>query len=473
MFQHFSLKIAALCMLAAWQAFLPASLGAQSAKPENLAYYWVVFRDKAESPYSVERPEEFLSPRAIARRAQFGISITEEDFPVTPHYLRQLGEQGAKVRHSSRWLNAATVLMPPDSVDKLRVLPYVDSVVYVGRYFPPRQPVAGVFDTTSSANRASSNAYGYAQRQIDMLKGTSLHQLGYRGRDVWIGVLDGGFINVDKMPFFDSIRLRRGFGPHYDFVDGNERVFEASSHGSKVLSVMGANYPGIMVGVAPDANYVCIKTEDVRGEYRVEECNWVAGLEYADSLGLDLVNSSLGYTQFSDEAMNYTYTQLDGQSSVASLAAAVAFRKGMIIVNSAGNEGATKWRHIGIPADSKYVLAVGATDASGKRASFSSLGPTADGRVKPDVVAQGQMVAVASTNRLQIQLDSGTSFASPIICGLVACLWQAFPDVDNAAILEAIRYSAHQAERPDNEMGYGIPDFQKAYEWLLKHRQKE
>ena len=233
---------------------------------------------------------------------------------------------------------------------------------------------------------------------------------------------------------------------------------------------MAANKPGILVGSAPDANYICIKTEDTRGEYRLEECHWVAGLEYADSIGADIVNSSLGYTTFSDRKMNYDYKDLDGETAMTSIAADIAVSKGMVVVTSAGNEGNSKWKYLGTPADGKEIFSIGATNKEGERAGFSSVGPTADGRIKPDVAAMGSWVAVASPSSYRVGIGSGTSFSSPLVTGMVACLMEAFPEKTTKEILDAVRQSGSQHDSPDNELGHGVPDFLKAYNILKNAR---
>ena len=270
------------------------------------------------------------------------------------------------------------------------------------------------------------------------------------------------------MPFFDSTFVHNKMWEGKDFVDGDNYVYESATHGSSVLSVMASNIPNLFVGTAPTADYLCMKTEDVRSETLTEECNWVAALEYADSIGADIVNSSLGYTQFSLESMNYTYKDLNGQQSRASRAADIAVAKGIFVVNSAGNSGAGGWRYIGTPADSREIFSIGAITSEGQRARFSSFGPTSDGRIKPNIVALGQRTVVAG-NGYDIGLSNGTSLSSPLIAGLVASLKQAFPNHTNYQIRTAIEKSASQANSPDNVLGYGIPDFYLTYR-LLKDK---
>ena len=429
--------------------------------------YWVQFTDKHNSPYSINEPEAFLSARSIARRIRQQIPIDEKDFPVNPAYLDTLRLKGMVIKHTSRWLNAATVIADSSSIANIDSLSFVKDIEFVGKHLK-KKPVYFLFNNQDSLFEITllDTPYGHAQHQVEMLHGDRLHALGHQGEDIWIALLDGGFINVDHMPFFDTLRHTGRIQPGMDFVDNDQNVWESSSHGSKVLSLMASNIPGFFVGTAPMATYICIKTEDTRAEYLGEECNWIAGAEYADSIGVDIINSSLGYTTFGDDRMSYRYKDLDGQSSKASQAAEIAFQKGILVINSAGNSGDNSWKYIGIPADSKGVLAVGATDNFGNRAEFSSYGPTADGRLKPNVAAMGEAVNVASVYSTSIQTADGTSFSAPLIAGMAASLWSAFPHKSNKAIFEAIERSGHQYGKADQELGNGIPDFYKAYLYL-------
>lgn len=442
-----------------------------SQNGEELKKIWIELTDKDNSGYSIQQPEIFLSQRALLRRQKQNISIDATDLPVSMAYLDSLTRAGAKILTTSRWLNAVSVLVNAKNLKKIESFPFVKSTKYVGKNLTKlillrkdnkmRDSLPDVF--------LLENYYGHAEEQIKMLKGEFLHQQGFKGEGIWIAVLDGGFSNMDIMPFFDSLRTHSRLIFPYDFVDGDQYVCETSSHGSEVLSTMAANYPGLMVGTAPDATYICLKTEDTRGEYLIEECNWVAALEYADSLGVDIVNSSLGYTTFSDKEMDYNYKNLDGKTAIATRAATIASQKGMIIVNSAGNEGNSDWKYIDVPADAEHILTVGAVNSHKERAGFSSIGPASDGRIKPEVVALGKRVATASIYGPKVNHSQGTSFSSPIIAGLAASLWQAFPERTNLEIMQAIIQSGSQTDRPDNELGYGIPDFRLAYQ-LLKSK---
>ncbi|MCB0628836.1 MAG: S8 family serine peptidase [Saprospiraceae bacterium] len=440
-------------------------------KSENAAWYWVQFLDKAGGIYEVDHPEAFLSERSLTRRERSGIAVTEQDLPVSNAYLDSLRHAGIAIRYTSRWLNGAAALIDAGQLEGLRQTTFIDTIEYISPLLGETTGQDYQYKIDSTGMQMEASLYGRATQNIRMLNGDSLHQMGFRGENMYIGILDGGFTNVDKIPFFDSLHQYRQLSATFDFTDGDQVVFESSTHGTSVLSTMAAFQPGILVGTAPKARYACMKTEEVRGEYRMEEYNWVAALEYADSLGVDVVNSSLGYYHFSDRSMNYVPDQLDGMSSPASRAAGLAFDRGMIIVVSAGNEGNDRWRYIDVPADNPKALAVAAVMSNGQRANFSSFGFDSIAYIKPDLAAPGVHVPVPNAFRNRLSAASGTSLAAPIVCGLVTCLWQAFPELPNREIVAALKASASQADQPDRALGYGIPDFMKAYRWL-QNRQK-
>lgn len=430
-------------------------------------YYRVFFTDKANSTFSIDQPEAFLSQRSLDRRNRQNIPINEDDLPVSPVYLDSLKALGAlEIHHCSKWTNSTTILSAPQQIEIFQSLAFVDSIEYVGRTYKNRIKLKEAFSDSLTFDSILETTYGYAFPQIQMLNGETLHERGYRGEGMWVAVLDGGFAKVSQIPFLDSLEQQQRLHAAYDFVDKDTLPYESSSHGTQVLSLMAANKPYLMVGTAPEASYSCFKTEDTRGEYRLEECNWIAALERADSLGVDIINSSLGYNTFSNDTMNYAYPDLDGKKSLTSKAADMAFERGMIVVTSAGNEGNSSWKHITVPADAEKVLSVGSVTLKGKKSSFSSIGPTADERIKPDVAAFGNWVAVPSINSYSLELVIGTSFSTPILCGMVACLWQAFPEKTNQEIVDAIKQSSSQADDPDNRIGFGIPDFEAAFKLL-------
>jgi subtilisin family serine protease len=305
-----------------------------------------------------------------------------------------------------------------------------------------------------------------------MLNGHLLHELGYHGEGMAIGVLDAGFKNVDENQAFSKLRSEDRLLGVKDFVEANSNVFDEHSHGALVLSTMAAYYPDSIIGTAFMADYYLVRSEEAALENVVEEDNWVAAIEFCDSLGLDVINTSLGYSMFDDSTMNHVIDDLDGNTTRITIASDIAASKGMLLVTSAGNSGSSEWHFITAPADADSILTIGAVDAAGHHASFSSFGPTADGRVKPDVVAMGKASAYVATNGL-MSTGNGTSFSSPIIAGLTACLWQAFPDKSNMEIIDAIRRSAHTYSSPSDSLGYGIPDFWKAFNMLRVQENSE
>lgn len=443
---------------------IASGLFAQDATP-IVRKYLVLFKDKDLERWSPHRPWEFLSARALERRARYGLPIEFSDIPVDETALRTLSEAGATIHNTTKWLNGAQIICSESLLPSLASLPFVETIHYVGGH-KDRKRAKPASSLKSGDQEMYENAYGLGALQISMTNGHVLHQLGFRGESVWVQVQDGGFSSVHLMSVFDSLRGEGRLFEGYDFIESDREVFESSSHGSQVLSVMAANRPGVMIGTAPDATYVLSKTEDTKGESHVEELNWIAAAEYADSLGVDVINSSLGYTTFNDTSLNWTYADMDGRTTWATRGAEMAFAKGMMVVNSAGNEGTSEWRYIGSPADGPNVLAVGAVGWDGERAPFSSGGPSADGRIKPNVAAPGNGVVVASTEADELTLSAGTSFAAPLVAGLVTTLWQAFPERSNAEIMEALELTASQADNPDTILGYGIPDMLAAFQFL-------
>jgi hypothetical protein len=441
------------------------------AQQFNYSKYFVLLKDKNNSPYTLNDPSAYLSLRAIERRARYGISFDSLDLPVSPDYINQLSAAGANVLHTSRWFNAVTIQLNDTLLlQNIRQLPFVKNIEPVyGLRIQRANDLNTAMAIVRTPETESDTEYGKGYRQIDMIKANYLHHSGYKGEGIWIAVLDAGFPNIPAISAFDSMMQQGRMLGVYDFVTGVNAVFGSNSHGTNVLSVMASHLPGIFTGVAPHASYFLLRTEDASTEFRIEEDNWTAAAEFADSAGVDIINSSLGYYDFDDTLMNHTYADMDGKTTRVSQAAAIAARKGMIVVNSAGNSGNSPWRYIVAPADADNILAVGATDSNGTLAAFSSRGPSADGRVKPDVVAQGVAVTIVNTSG-QVTSGNGTSFSSPLIAGAVACFWQAHRDKNNIEIINAVRQSAHLYQHPNDSMGYGIPDFRKAHINLLREK---
>lgn len=343
---------------------------------------------------------------------------------------------------------------------KIQALPMVDSIKFVweGMDRLKRNECNEETSVLIPEEEKKGDSYGCAKEQIEMLNGISLHETGRRGEGMRIAVIDAGFLNVDRISAFSSTQL---IGAH-NVVFPEKNVFCDDDHGTKVLSCMAANLPGIMIGTAPEASYLLIKSEDVRSEYPIEEDYWAAALEYADSVGVDIVTSSLGYFRFDTPRMVYEPENLDGKTAFITQVAEKAAEKGLLLFCSAGNEGNHNWEKITFPGDAPNVLTVGAITADKERSSFSSTGLTADYRVKPDIVALGTGACVINSTG-NVQYTNGTSFATPIMAGLGACLWQALPWLTNKEMIQLIQQTASQANQPDVEKGYGIPDMQKAY----------
>lgn len=445
--------------------FVISNLNAQTG-PDK---YWVQFTDKVNSPYSIDQPEEFLSYRAIDRRNRYNIAIIEQDKPVNPEYVQAVFDFGVNIIHSSKWFNGISIQTDNSALlDSIRALPFVAQIKTVKTLqssYPDIKleklgKLAGYMN--SGGTDTTFFDYGFASEQTGMIKGHILHNQGFHGQGMIIAVLDGGFTNVNTNPAFDSLWHNNQILDHWDFVKGTPLSFNSHNHGGQVLSLMGANMPGSFVGTAPKASYILLRTEDGASEFRIEEDNWVAGAEFADSAGVDLINSSLGYTTFDDTSMNYTYRDMDGNTTRITRAADIAASKGILVVTSASNEGAREWHYIGAPADGDSVFSIGAVDAQGVYASFSSTGPTYDGRIKPNVCAQGSGAAVSGSQGT-VFFGNGTSYSSPIICGMTACLWQSNKSLNNMQIIEIIEQSSSQSTQPDSLLGYGIPDYSKAF----------
>ncbi len=440
--------------------------------------YWVKFTDKSGSPYSIGAPEQFLSQRAIQRRANQNIAIVANDIPVNQTYVDAVVATGAQVLNRSKWHNSVTILSSDSAqIDAINALPFVVSVNAVALAQQPVVDLRNKFELETEnvykseiASPSISNAdYGMGLNQIDMLGGIPLHEAGFRGQGVLIAVIDAGFFNADILTVFDSLRNENRIIATRDFVDGDLNVYGGSTHGTMVLSTMAGNSPGQLIGTAPKASYLLLRSEEAATEYLIEEVNWASAAEFADSAGADIINSSLGYTDFNDATQNHTYADMDGNTTPVSIAADIAASKGIAVVNSAGNEGSSPWFHISAPSDADSVLAIGAVDEFGQYVAFSGKGYSFDGRIKPNVVAQGKDAAIVNSSTGEIMTGNGTSFSGPIIAGMTACLWQANPTLNNMELLHAIEQSAHQYNNPDSLLGYGIPNFAVANLILSDH----
>ena len=433
--------------------------------------YRVTFRDKRNNSHSVSRPSTFLSAKALARRERLGVRVDAYDLPVSGVYLDFLRRKGLRIVCTSRWNNTAVVEVADtallDGLDRVKFVQDVRRVYVSPDSVDVTNGFSPILDPDKSMER--EDVYGYAATQVRQIGADYLHSRGFRGQGVTIAVIDGGFNHADSIAALRSARIMAT----RNFVMPNRRVTEMEQdHGTMVLSCLAANLPHILVGTAPEADYMLLVSEDGRSEQLVEEDYWCAAVEYADSAGADIISTSLGYTTFDHNPGTHRYTELDGRTHVNSRSASLAASRGLIVVNSAGNSGDEEWKKIGFPADADNILAVGAVYSQGLNTAFSSVGPTADGRVKPDVMAMGGKVATTGSMGM-LQFASGTSFSCPILAGGVACLLQAYFNRTPTDIMQAVRATADNAEHPDNIFGYGIANLKAAYERLSMVEAKE
>jgi serine protease AprX len=422
-------------------------------------FYRVYFRDKGANFTARYTPEDILSQRALNRREKAGIEIDYKDYPVCSEYLGQLSALGFKLHSVSKWMNTALFKTRVAGDDgAIRSLPFVAEVKLV------RQPAGkSAFNDKLEFQVSQADLPPY-DRPVTMLNGYPLHYSGFDGKNILIAVLDGGFINADLISSLSKLRARKGIKATYDFVTKSPFVYSYHSHGTAVLSILAGQIPGIIQGSAPGADYLLIRTEDTSSEFPVEEDYWAAGAEYADSAGADIISSSLGYFNFDDPSLNYKFSDLDGNTTFVTRAADAAASRGILVINSAGNERNNAWIRIIAPSDGDSVVAVGAVDGDGIISSFSSAGPSADGRIKPDNSAMGVSVTL-QTSISGIARGNGTSFSCPVLSGMTACLMQAVPEATAGEIINALHSSADRYLNPDSLYGYGIPDFVKT---LLK-----
>ena len=453
-----ALHLAAVC----WGG-VEESVPMIKVKGEKTYMYRVYLADKNGCGYSVDSLAQFLSPKAIQRRLRQHITADSTDLPVSRSYEKQIESAGCEVVSRSKW-NNTVVARTADScfVGNVAALPFVRTVRLVWTSpdsVKAARPRPKYHETLELHDTAGVTRYGAAEEQLRMVGAQTLHSQGYYGRGMTIAVLDAGFLNADMIPALRDINLV-GFA---DFVvPQSKSIFKEMEHGEQVLSVMAVKVPGVYVGTAPDASYLLLRCEDEQTEQPVEEDWWAAAAEYADSVGVDIINSSLGFHDYDEPTDSYRYWQQDGKTALISRTASMLASKGIVLVNSCGNDGMGTWKKINFPADATDILAVGAITKERRNAAFSSLGPTADGRVKPDVVAPGSPVAVV-TERGTVSSSVGTSFAAPLIAGMVACAWQKYPEKTALEMVNAVRQSGNNAMHPDNVYGYGVPDFDNLF----------
>lgn len=460
--------------------FLFLLIGTAYSANAQFSRYVIQLNNKAGTPFSIGNPTSFLSARSISRKTRYQIPIDSTDLPLTPRYLDSIRTAGVvKIISVSRWFNQVCIqTSDAATLIKINAFPFVASVKALAArssqyQFPIFNKITDTFSDPIPSNHRPANPtdyfnYGLSYGQVHLHNGEFLHNHGFRGEGMQMAILDAGFFTYTTSRIYDSARTNNQILGTWDYVLGAAGVDGYASHGQQCFSTIAANIPGSFVGTAPKAGYYLFRTEDGATEYPIEEFNWLAGAERADSAGVDVISVSLGYNIFSNASFNYTYADMTGNKTLITRAVNRAVFKGMSVVAAAGNEGSSAWRYITAPGDADSVITVGAVATTRQVASFSSFGPNADGQIKPDVAAVGANAVVANNNG-QPSFGGGTSYACPIMAGLTTCLWQAFPEVNNLKIIDVLHRSADRFNNPDDRSGYGIPDMKKAFVLLQKY----
>ena len=465
-----------------------ASLTAKS----QYTRYVVQLKDKKGTAHSLSNPSTYLSAKSIERRTRQKLTIDSTDLPVSAIYLDSIRSvANVSILNNSKWLNQVLIsTSDANAITRINSFPFVKTTTPVGSKAKPvddnpilqkfKEPIHTLPDPTLISGAygvfgtqgISTLNYGNSFNQIHLHEGDFLHDLGFTGAGITIAILDAGFFGYKTNSAMDSVRLQGRILGEWDYVLNEQSVNEDHPHGLYCFSIIAANKPGQIIGSAPHAKFYLFRTEDASTEYPVEEQNWVAAAEFADSAGVDMITSSLGYSEFDDPSFNHSYAQRNGNTSMITIGADMAVKKGIIVTNSAGNSGgvAGEGKFVLCPADGDSVFTVGATTVSGAIAAFSSWGPNGAGKIKPNIVSVGQGTVLANTAGVASS-GNGTSFSNPLACGLIACLWQAFPEFTNMELLDAIQKSAHMYQTPDDRYGYGIPNFRIAHEILTKQRE--
>jgi len=441
--------------------------------------YIVYFKNKGNSSFTLAAPQVYLSQRALDRRTRYGIAIDSADIPVTPTYINQVDNiANVTILNASKWLNAITIqTSDAAAISAINSLPFVQSVSGIasrmadpGRGF--RNKFAGEETITpiiAETGRLTGDFFNYgtsAYNEIHLHNGEFLHNIGLRGQGMQLAMLDNGYSNYTALKAFDSVNANGQVLGTWDFVGREANVSNDGSHGMNCWSTIAANIPGSFVGKAPKASFWLFRTEDDASEYPVEEHNWVCAAERADSAGVDVISSSLGYFDFDNSSLNYTYANMNGNTTISSRGADMAAKKGLMVFVSAGNEGNGPWHYLTTPSDGDSVVCVGAVTSTGVVGGFSSYGPSADGQVKPDMASVG-VSAVVQTVFNTIGTANGTSFACPNMAGMGTCLWQGFPEFANMKIVRALQQAGSIAGTPNDRIGYGIPNLKSAFKTLL------
>lgn len=448
--------------------------------------YIIRLRDKTGTPYTFSNPIAYLSQRAIDRRTRYGISMDSTDLPVNPSYVSQIRTvSNVTILNISKWLNAITIqTSDTNAITTINGLPFVQSTsgiaAKVGIGVPveihDKNKIESNFTPLNSNSRteqATSDYYNYGAAsfaEIHLHNGEFLHDIGLRGQGMQIAMLDNGFNSYTSPDFhaFDSANAHNQVLGTWDFVAHEQNVSNDGSHGMSCFSTIVANIPGQFVGKAPQASFWLYQTEDNASEYPIEELNWSCGAEAADSSGADVISTSLGYATFDNSSLDHTYADMNGNTTMAAIAADLAAKKGLLVFAAVGNSGTSTWHYLATPADGDSVIAVGAVNSTGVVGNFSSYGPSSDGQVKPDVASIG-VAAVLQTSGGGIGTGNGTSFACPNMAGLATCLWQGFPEFNNMKIRSALWQAGDSVNNPNTRTGYGVPNVKTAFVKLLQY----
>jgi serine protease AprX len=434
---------------------------------------WVYLKDKPNSATFLQNPLQMLSQRSLDRRTIQNISLDLKDVPIDVTYYNQLKNNvNITILGKSKWLNAVHIQGVASAIKALlNTYSFIESIEFADKSLNPNAKNIGKKIIAAHQNKFSETStdfnFGNAENQIKMLKGDFLHQQNFTGKGMQIAIIDAGFPNLNTLDAFQRIRDNNQILGGYNFADRNTEFYTRNNHGTHVLSTIAGYLENQFTGTAPDAKFYLFISEIAETETVLEETLWVEAAERADSLGVNVINTSLGYTTFDNPNYSHTYADMDGKTTFISRGAEIGSSRGMILVNAAGNEGNDAWKYIGAPADADAVFSIGAVNSSGNIASFSSFGPTSDQRIKPDVLAQGVGSAIINYSSGNVSTSNGTSFSSPIMAGVVACFWQSFPNKTNLEIMDLIRKSADRFNNPTNQYGYGIPDFEAAYHQVL------
>jgi subtilisin family serine protease len=434
--------------------------------------YAVFFKYKPQEKFSLASPLEFLSPKALDRRVREDIKVDSTDLPVSSKYVFAVSQKADQVLYQTKWLNAAIVVASTEKVAEIKNLPFVSKVEFVGKgflersksridpSFPVERPSKKLEKIQARELQKSQNSYDFQNQLIGI---PEMHKAGFRGKGVVIAVFDAGFPGANTASPFLHLQVKNQILGTGDFVrPWNQDVYSGHQHGTNVLSLIASDESGKMIAGAPDASFILVITEEVDTEYRVEEFNWVKGAEFADSLGVDIINSSLGYLDFDDPAMNYSIKSLDGNTAIITQGASLAAKKGILVVNSVGNNGPNQ-STLMAPSDAKGILSIGSVNQDLNVSNFSSRGPTGDLRIKPDLVTLGSGTSLVTASG-SIGKSNGTSFSAPQITALAAGLWEARPEWKKDEMILNLLKSATKSENPDYQVGFGIPSFQKTLE---------